>query len=114
MTDCLFCKMASGEIKPDVVFESDEVLAFRDLHPQAPTHVLLIPKKHIASINDIADEDQALIGKLYTAARDIASDQSFAALGYRVVMNCGEDGGQTVGHLHLHLLAGRQMVWPPG
>ena len=114
MTDCLFCKMASGEIKPDIVFEDDDVLAFRDINPQAPTHVLIIPKKHIASINDIQFEDEALVGKLYKAAKTIAKQEGFSEKGYRVVMNCGEDAGQTVFHIHLHLLGGRQLTWPPG
>ena len=114
MTDCLFCKMASGEIKPDIVFEDDDVLAFRDINPQAPTHVLIIPKKHIASINDIQSEDEALVGKLYKAAKTIAKQEGFSEKGYRVVMNCGEDAGQTVFHIHLHLLGGRQLTWPPG
>jgi len=114
MTDCLFCKMVSGDIQPDVVFENGEVLAFRDINPQAPTHVLIIPKKHIATINDIQTEDEILLGKLYTAAGAIAKQEGFAENGYRVTMNCGEDAGQTVFHLHLHLLGGRQLGWPPG
>ena len=114
MSDCLFCKMARGDIKPDVVFESDDVLAFRDLNPQAPTHILIIPKQHISTINDIEIADQALIGKLYSTAKHLANEQGFASSGYRVVMNCGEDGGQTVYHLHLHLLGGRTLTWPPG
>ncbi len=114
MTDCLFCKMASGEIKPDIVFENDDVLAFRDINPQAPTHVLIIPKKHITSINEIQIEDETLVGKLYTTAKAIATQEGFAEDGYRVVMNCGEDAGQTVFHIHLHLLGGRQLAWPPG
>jgi len=114
MTNCLFCKMTSGEIKPDIVFENDDVLAFRDINPQAPTHVLIIPKKHISTINDIKSEDEALIGKLYTTAQAVAKQEGFAEKGYRVVMNCGEDAGQTVFHIHLHLLGGRQLSWPPG
>lgn len=114
MTDCLFCKFVNGEIKPDVVFETDDVLAFRDINPQAPTHVLIIPKKHISTINHIGLEDEFLIGKLYSAAQRIASAEGFSESGYRVVMNCGEDAGQTVFHIHLHLLGGRQLGWPPG
>ena len=114
MTDCLFCKMASGDIKPDIVFENDDVLAFRDINPQAPTHVLIIPKQHITSINHIEADDEALVGKLYTAAKTIAKQEGFADNGYRVVMNCGEDAGQTVFHIHLHLLGGRKLAWPPG
>ncbi len=114
MTDCLFCKMASGEFKPDIVFENDDVLAFSDINPQAPTHVLIIPKQHITSINHIEANDEALVGKLYTAAKLIATQEGFAQSGYRVVMNCGEDAGQTVFHIHLHLLGGRKLTWPPG
>jgi histidine triad (HIT) family protein len=114
MTDCLFCKMVSGDIKPDVVHETDSVLAFRDINPQAPTHVLIIPKQHISSINDLQENDQITVGKLYSAAKHIAAEEGIDNAGYRVVMNCGEDGGQTVWHMHLHLLGGRRMTWPPG
>ena len=112
MTDCLFCKMANGEIKPDLVFENAEILAFRDIHPQAPLHVLVIPKQHIANLNDL--DDAGLGGRLLQAAANIAKELGFAETGYRTVINCNADGGQTVHHLHLHLLAGRQMTWPPG
>lgn len=114
VTDCLFCKFVNGEFKPDVVYESDDVLAFNDINPQAPTHVLIIPKKHIATINDITTDDEVLIGKLYSAAKFIASEKNFSEEGYRVVMNCNAAAGQTVFHIHLHLLAGRQLLWPPG
>ena len=114
MTDCLFCKMASGAIKPDVVYEDNEVLAFRDINPQAPLHVLVIPKRHIATLNDLQAADGALIGKLYLAARHIAAQEGVAVRGYRVVMNCNAEAGQSVFHLHLHLLGGRPMHWPPG
>jgi histidine triad (HIT) family protein len=114
MSDCLFCKMAAGEIKPDVVYETDRLLAFRDIDPKAPTHILIIPKRHISTINDITAEDAALIGELYLAAKEIASQEGLAEPGYRVVMNCNEQGGQAVYHIHLHLLGGRQMEWPPG
>ncbi|WKJ89972.1 histidine triad nucleotide-binding protein [Methylomonas montana] len=112
MSDCLFCKMASGEIKPDVVYEDDAVLAFRDLHPQAPLHVLVIPKRHVANLNDL--DDVLLGGQMLQAAAKIAGQLGYAESGYRTVFNCNNDGGQTVHHLHLHLLAGRQMHWPPG
>lgn len=114
MTDCLFCKFVSGEFKTDVVYENDDVFAFNDINPQAPTHVLIIPKKHIATINDLELEDEALVGKLYSAASHIAKENGFAEDGYRVVMNCNAAAGQTVFHIHLHLLAGRQLTWPPG
>ena len=114
MTECLFCKMIAGEIQPDTVYETDDVLAFRDINPQAPTHVLVIPKRHIATINDIGTGDTELIGKLYLAAARVARDAGFAEEGYRAVMNCNGRAGQTVFHLHLHVLGGRDLKWPPG
>jgi histidine triad (HIT) family protein len=114
MTDCLFCKMVSGEIPPDIVYEDDEVLAFNDINPQAPTHVLIIPKKHIATLNEASDEDTQVLGRLNIVAAQLAKKLGFAEDGYRVVMNCNADGGQAVYHIHLHLLGGRSMAWPPG
>ncbi|MDJ0941129.1 MAG: histidine triad nucleotide-binding protein [Woeseiaceae bacterium] len=114
MIDCLFCKIVAGDIPADIIHETETTLAFRDINPQAPTHVLIIPKEHIETINDITDEQQALIGSLYTAARDIAKQEGLAEDGYRVVMNCGEKAGQSVFHIHLHLLGGRPLRWPPG
>ncbi|HEX6928150.1 MAG TPA: histidine triad nucleotide-binding protein [Gammaproteobacteria bacterium] len=114
MSDCLFCKMINGEIKPDVVLEAKDVLAFRDINPQAPTHVLVVPKEHIATINDLDADHAALIGKLYLAAKDIAAQEGLAETGYRTVMNCQEGAGQSVFHIHLHVLGGRRMHWPPG
>ena len=114
MSDCLFCKMVAGEIQPDVVFEDDEVLAFRDVNPQAPMHVLVIPKTHIATVNDLTPENAALVGKLYLAAQQIAADEGVAEPGYRMVMNCNPEAGQSVYHIHLHVLGGRPMSWPPG
>lgn len=114
MSDCLFCKMVAGEIKPDVVYENEFVLAFRDLNPQAPVHILIIPKKHITSIDDIADEDCALMGEIMLAAKHIAQIEGLSESGYRTVFNCKQDGGQEVYHIHLHLMGGRQMQWPPG
>lgn len=113
-TDCLFCKILDGEIPADVIFESDVAIAFRDINPQAPTHALIIPRKHIATINDIGEDDHALIGGLYAAAKSIAKQEGFSDEGYRVVMNCNEAAGQTVFHIHLHLLGGRPLSWPPG
>ncbi len=110
--DCLFCKIASGDIDADIVHEDDEVVAFRDIAPQAPHHILVIPRRHIATINEV--DDTALAGRLLTTARQIAADLGVAEDGYRLVMNCNAHGGQTVFHIHLHLLAGRQMGWPPG
>jgi len=114
MSNCLFCKMVAGEIAPDKVMETDELLAFRDIAPQAPAHILIIPKKHIATMNDLTEEDAGLVGKMMLMARDIALKEGFAESGYRVVMNCNADGGQAVYHIHLHLFAGRAMSWPPG
>ena len=113
-SDCLFCKIVAGEIKADVVFESDHAIAFRDINPQAPTHVLIIPKRHISTINDLAETDADVVGQLYLAARDIAAQEGLADGGYRTVINCNADAGQTVFHIHLHLLGGRILSWPPG
>lgn len=114
MEDCIFCKIVAGDIPADIVFEDDQVLAFRDLNPQAPTHVLVIPRRHIASLNDLSADDEAVMGRLFSAAREIAVREGFADAGYRTVVNCNADGGQTVFHIHLHLLGGRPMHWPPG
>lgn len=114
MTDCLFCKMVNGDIQADTVYEDDDVLAFNDINPQAPAHILIIPKKHIATLNDADDTDTSLLGKLSRVAANIAASAGYAEEGYRVVMNCNQAGGQAVYHIHLHLLAGRQMSWPPG
>lgn len=114
MTDCLFCKMVQGEIEPDKVYETDQVLAFRDINPQAPSHVLVIPKQHIATLNDLQAEHADLVGQLVLAAKEIAAREGYQAQGYRIVMNCNKDGGQAVFHIHLHLLGGRHMQWPPG
>lgn len=114
MTDCLFCKIVNGDIPADCVYESETAVAFRDINPQAPTHVLIIPRKHISTINDIDDIDQSIVGSLYSAARDIAAQEGIDGDGYRAVMNCNEAAGQTVFHIHLHLLGGREFNWPPG
>lgn len=114
MTDCLFCKMVSGDIQPDVVFEDDDVLAFRDVNPQAPVHVLVIPKSHIATTNELTPEHAGLVGKMVLAARQIAADEGVAEPGYRMVLNCNPEAGQSVYHIHLHMLGGRPMGWPPG
>lgn len=113
-SDCLFCKIIAGEIPADIVYESDTALAFRDINPQAPTHVLVIPRKHIATLNDIDESDEALVGSLYSAAREIAAAEGIADDGYRAVMNCNAAAGQTVFHIHLHVLGGRSLQWPPG
>lgn len=112
--NCLFCGILSGDIPADIVYESDTVVAFRDINPKAPTHVLIIPRKHIATINDIGEDDHAIVGSLYSAARDVAAAEGLSDVGYRAVMNCNEAAGQTVFHIHLHLLGGRSLGWPPG
>ncbi len=113
-TECLFCKMVSGQIKPNTVYEDNDVLAFRDINPQAPVHILIIPKRHIATLNDLGHEDAPLIGKLFLTAARIANESGIAASGYRTVMNCNVEAGQSVFHVHLHMLGGRSMRWPPG
>ena len=114
MIDCLFCKIINGDISADIVYQNDHVLAFNDISPQAPTHILIIPKKHIPTINALVARDAEVVGQLYLVAKYIAKQQGFAEPGYRVVMNCNEGAGQTVFHIHLHLLAQRAFSWPPG
>jgi len=114
MSDDLFLKIINREIPADIVYETDEILAFRDVNPQAPIHVLIIPKEHIRTINDIEVEHAEVAGKLFLAAAEIARKEGIEKEGYRVVMNCNGAGGQAVYHIHLHLLGGRQMGWPPG
>lgn len=110
----LFMKIINKEIPADIIYEDDEVLAFRDISPQAPVHFLVIPKMPIATLNDIQPDQAGLIGKMVLTAQQLARDEGIAESGYRLVMNCNEDGGQTVFHIHLHVLGGRGMVWPPG
>lgn len=114
MSDCLFCKIREGEIPAEIVFENEAVLAFRDVNPQAPTHILIIPRKHIATTNELAPEDEVIMGALFTAARTIAEEEGISDDGYRMVVNCNQGAGQTVFHIHMHLLGGRNMRWPPG
>jgi len=114
MSDTIFSKIIRREIPADIVFEDEDVLGFRDVNPQAPTHVLFIPKRAIATLNDAAAGDAELLGRLMLAAAAFARKEGVADNGYRVVMNCNDDGGQSVYHIHLHLLAGRRMAWPPG
>jgi histidine triad (HIT) family protein len=114
MSDCLFCQIVKGDIPAERVYEDEDIIAFNDISPQAPTHVLIIPKAHIATMNDLTDEHAALYGRLALTAQHIAKDLGLADDGYRVVMNCNKHGGQEVYHIHLHLLAGRQLTWPPG
>ena len=112
--DCLFCKIAAGEIPSAKVYEDEKVLAFRDIEPQAPVHILIIPKEHIKSANEINEENCAIVGHIFCVAAKIAEQEGIAQDGYRIVNNCGEGGGQTVGHLHFHMLGGRALAWPPG
>lgn len=112
--DCIFCRIAAGEIPADIVRQDDATVAFRDLNPQAATHVLVVPRRHIASVEALAPGDAELIGRLYLAAREIARAEAINESGYRLVMNAGPDAGQSVDHIHLHLLGGRHLGWPPG
>lgn len=114
MADCLFCKIAAGEIPAQTVKESDDWIAFRDISPQAPTHILIIPREHIATLNDLEPGHAQLMGKLFMAAKQIAAEEGIAEPGYRTVVNCNAQAGQAVFHIHLHLLGGRDMGWPPG
>lgn len=109
MEDCVFCKIIKGEIPSTKVYEDDEILAFKDINPVTPIHILVIPKKHIESLNEIEQEDQMLIGKIFTVIKKIAKEQGIAENGYRVIANCGEDGGQEVKHLHFHILGGKKL-----
>lgn len=112
--DCLFCRIVKREIPSQIVFENERVLAFRDINPQAPVHILIIPKKHIPGLNDITPEDSALLGEMQNIARSLAEKENISVDGYRLVANCGPAAGQAVAHLHYHLLGGRTFAWPPG
>lgn len=114
MPPCLFCKIAAGEIPATIVHEDDTLVAFADLNPQAPLHVLVIPRRHISTLNDLADGDDVLVGSMQRAAAAVAKAHGYSERGFRTVMNCNADAGQTVFHIHLHLLAGRGLTWPPG
>ncbi len=112
--DCIFCKIASKEIPSKVVFEDEQVIAFHDISPEAPVHVLIVPKAHIASANDITGDNSHIVAHIFEVAASLAGRLGVAESGFRIVNNCGNDGGQTVGHLHFHLLGGRSLQWPPG
>lgn len=112
--NCIFCKIAAGEIPATIVHQDEHVVAFRDLNPQAPTHILIIPRRHIATVNALTAADATVVGHLFLAARQLAAELGFAEDGYRLVMNTNAAAGQTVFHIHLHLLAGRNFAWPPG
>ena len=114
MADCIFCKIGAGQIQAMVVYDDPEILAFRDINPQAPVHILIIPKKHYSSANEFTTADESLLGRLMLAAQQIALQERIGDRGYRLIINCGQDAGQSVAHVHLHLMGGRQMAWPPG
>ncbi len=114
MPDCLFCKIVNKEIPSDIVYEDDQVLAFRDIEPQSPVHILVIPKEHFASILHIQSENFELLGHIFQVCNQLAHEFDIDESGFRIVNNCKEDGGQTVNHLHFHLLGGRKLAWPPG
>lgn len=109
MDDCVFCKIIKGEIPSNIVYEDEEIIAFRDIHPCAPIHILVIPKRHITSLVDLKEDDERVIGKIYTVINQIAKKEGIADKGFRVIVNCGEDGGQVVKHIHFHLLGGKKM-----
>jgi len=114
MKDCLFCKIVNKEIPAELIFEDDRIVAFNDINPQAPVHILIIPKDHFASLNDIPEEKKDLLGHILLRARQIAQNLGIQEKGYRVVLNTGKESGQEVFHIHFHLLGGRRMTWPPG
>jgi histidine triad (HIT) family protein len=114
MSDCLFCKIISGQIAGQFVHQDDQLVAIKDINPQAPLHVLIIPRRHIATLNDLTPEDDALVGAMHRAAAHIAKQHGYSDRGYRAVFNTNREAGQTVFHIHLHLLAGRGLQWPPG
>jgi histidine triad (HIT) family protein len=114
VTDCLFCKIAAGEVAADVVFQDGDVVAFRDIDPQAPVHVLVIPRDHIAGFEDVTEADEHLVAKVARAAAHVAAREGVADSGFRCVVNSGRDAQQSVRHLHMHVLGGRPMTWPPG
>ena len=114
MDDCIFCKIVRGEIPSNNVLENDDVIAFEDINPVAPTHILIIPRKHVATLNDLEDADSTLIGNMVLSAKRIAKSRGLSEDGYRTVFNCMAGAGQAVFHIHLHLIGGRQLQWPPG
>ena len=113
MSDCLFCKIIAGQIPGAIVYQDDRVVAFKDINAQAPTHVLVVPRRHIATLNDLTPEDDGLVGEMTRRAAAIAKEHGHADRGYRTVLNCNADAGQTVFHIHMHVLGGRRLAWPP-
>ena len=114
MTDCIFCKIIAGDIPSTTVYKDDTVTAFRDINPVAPTHILIVPNRHITSVNDLIPDDEPLVGHLFTTAKELAISEGIADTGYRLIINTGPDGGQDVFHLHLHLMGGQRMRYPMG
>ncbi len=114
MADCLFCKIAAGQIPAAIVHQDERLVAFKDVNPQAPMHVLIIPRRHIATLNDLMESDDAVAGEMIRRAASLAREQGYEGRGYRTVFNCNADAGQTVFHVHLHVLGGRKLTWPPG
>lgn len=112
--DCIFCKIIKSEIPTEIIYKDKEIIAFNDIHPRAPIHQLIVPKKHIATLNDLTEEESTLVGHMLIIARRLAVESDIATSGYRAVFNCNSDGGQEIFHLHLHLLGGRSLHWPPG
>jgi histidine triad (HIT) family protein len=112
--DCLFCRIAAGQIPAKIAYQDPELVAFHDINPQAPVHLLVIPRKHVATLNDLRPDDDALVGQMHRLAAKLAAELGVAQEGYRTVLNCNRAAGQTVFHVHLHLLGGRKFVWPPG
>ena len=114
MSECLFCGIVEGRAKANVVYQDDAIVAFKDIAPRAPVHILIIPRKHLASVTDVGEQDRNLVGQIFQVAAKLAREQGIADTGYRIVVNSGADAGQSVFHLHYHLLGGRRMGWPPG
>jgi histidine triad (HIT) family protein len=114
MDGCLFCRIIDGEIRATIVYQDDRLVAFNDINPQAPTHVLIVPRRHVATLNDLTADDDQMVGEMVRRAAAIAKERGFSAGGFRTVFNTNRDAGQTVFHIHLHLIGGREMHWPPG
>jgi histidine triad (HIT) family protein len=112
--DCLFCKIIAGELPATIIYQDEKVMAFRDLYPKAPTHILIVPRKHLATLNDMQEGDKELMGHIAYVAKQLAKELGISESGYRILMNCNGDGGQVVFHIHMHLLGGRLLKWPPG